>query len=206
MGQAMTVVILSSVAAGVGTISSVGVSGIFWGTISALVGWFIWAFLTYFIGTPDSSRASDPGRRGRAVADHRLLQLTRGSSSLGSVARSWWLGFLCHRGLDAGGDGHRRSPSAGLQKHGPGRGCLRAGLARAGSRSPPAFQHYRRLGTTGLIPPAFVSPAGLPAEGDSIPAAAWEPKPHLAMALRSFPRMGLEGGRRITRRYRGRGG
>jgi hypothetical protein len=51
MRQAMTAVILSSVAAGVGAISSAGVSGIFWGTFGALAGWFIWAFLTYFIGT-----------------------------------------------------------------------------------------------------------------------------------------------------------
>jgi hypothetical protein len=51
MGQAMTAVILSSVAAGVGAISSVGVSGLFLGTFAALAGWYIWAFLTYFIGT-----------------------------------------------------------------------------------------------------------------------------------------------------------
>src|SRR5262245_20511069 len=51
MGQAMTVVILSSVAAGLGAISTVGVSGLFLGTFAALAGWFIWAFLTYLIGT-----------------------------------------------------------------------------------------------------------------------------------------------------------
>lgn len=64
MGQAMTVVILSSLAAGVGSISSGGVSGIFWGTIAALAGWFIWAFLTYFIGTrilPEPQTRADVG-------------------------------------------------------------------------------------------------------------------------------------------------
>ena len=77
MGQAMTVVILSSVAAGVGTISSVGVSGIFWGTFGALVGWFIWAFLTYFIGTrilPEPQTRADLGE---------LLRTTGFSSSPG---------------------------------------------------------------------------------------------------------------------------
>ena len=77
MGQAMTVVILSSLAAGVGTISSVGVSGIFWGTIAALVGWFIWAFLTYFIGTrilPEPQTRADMGE---------LLRTTGFSSSPG---------------------------------------------------------------------------------------------------------------------------
>jgi hypothetical protein len=76
-GQAMTAVILSSVAAGVGAISSVGVSGLFWGTFAALAGWFIWAFLTYFIGTrilPDPETRSSVGE---------LLRTTGFSSSPG---------------------------------------------------------------------------------------------------------------------------
>lgn len=51
MGQAIGVVLLSSVAAGIGSIERGGFSGIFIGTITALIGWFIWAYLTYFIGT-----------------------------------------------------------------------------------------------------------------------------------------------------------
>jgi hypothetical protein len=75
--QAMTAVILSSVAAGVGAISSVGVSGLFWGTFAALAGWFIWAFLTYFIGTrilPEPETRSNVGE---------LLRTTGFSSSPG---------------------------------------------------------------------------------------------------------------------------
>ena len=45
MGQAMGVVILSSVAAGIGTIGTTGIKGFVLGTIVALGGWFIWAFL-----------------------------------------------------------------------------------------------------------------------------------------------------------------
>ena len=94
MGQAMTVVILSSVAAGVGSISSVGVSGIFWGTFAALAGWFIWAFLTYFIGTrilPEPQTRADVGE---------LLRTTGFSSSpgvlrvLGVVPFLWDLVFF----------------------------------------------------------------------------------------------------------------
>ncbi len=48
MGQAMGVVILSSVAAGIGTIGTAGIKGLFFGTIVALLGWFIWAFLKLF--------------------------------------------------------------------------------------------------------------------------------------------------------------
>ena len=51
MGQALTVVVLSSVASGIGTIGILGIQGLIIGTISALIGWFVWAYLTYFIGT-----------------------------------------------------------------------------------------------------------------------------------------------------------
>lgn len=51
IGQAMGVVILSSVAAGIGTGGTAGMKGLVFGTIVALAGWFIWAFLTYYIGT-----------------------------------------------------------------------------------------------------------------------------------------------------------
>ena len=50
MNQAVTVVALSSVAAGIGSMQG-GVAGIFLGTIMALVGWLIWSYLTYLIGT-----------------------------------------------------------------------------------------------------------------------------------------------------------
>ncbi|MFC1896399.1 hypothetical protein ACFL0Q_07030, partial [Thermodesulfobacteriota bacterium] len=49
LGQAMAVVILSSIAAGMGSIARAGITGILTGTILALVGWFIWAYLTYII-------------------------------------------------------------------------------------------------------------------------------------------------------------
>jgi hypothetical protein len=70
MGQAMGVVILSSVAAGIGTIGTTGVKGLVLGTIVALVGWFIWAFLTYFIGTrllPEPQTKADYGELLRTI-------------------------------------------------------------------------------------------------------------------------------------------
>jgi hypothetical protein len=51
LGQALTVVILSSVASGIGAIGTIGLKGLIFGTITALVSWFIWAYLTYAIGT-----------------------------------------------------------------------------------------------------------------------------------------------------------
>jgi hypothetical protein len=70
MGQAMGVVILSSVAAGIGTIGTAGIKGLVLGTIVALLGWFIWAFLTYFIGTrllPEPQTKADYGELLRTI-------------------------------------------------------------------------------------------------------------------------------------------
>ena len=51
LGQAMGVVVLPSIAAGVGSIGQVGIKGIFIGAITALVAWYVWAYITYFVGT-----------------------------------------------------------------------------------------------------------------------------------------------------------
>ncbi|MGR3301337.1 MAG: YIP1 family protein [Candidatus Scalindua sp.] len=70
MRQAMLVVILSGVAAGVGSISHGGLMGVAVGTVTALVGWYIWAFLTYLIGTkflPEPQTKSDIGELLRTI-------------------------------------------------------------------------------------------------------------------------------------------
>ena len=50
MGQAMGVVVLSSLAAGIGSFG-IGLVGVGINVIGAIIGWYIWAYLTYFIGT-----------------------------------------------------------------------------------------------------------------------------------------------------------
>jgi hypothetical protein len=70
LGQAMGVVVLSSIAAGLGSIGRAGFGGILVGTIIALIGWFIWAYLTYFIGTkflPEPQTKADPGELLRTI-------------------------------------------------------------------------------------------------------------------------------------------
>lgn len=70
MGQAMGVVVLSGVAAGVGAIAMHGAAGIVNGTIGALIGWFVWAGLTYLIGTkllPEPQTRSDLGELLRTI-------------------------------------------------------------------------------------------------------------------------------------------
>lgn len=70
MGQAMVVVVLSSIAAGVGLIETGGFSGIFTGTIASLIGWYVWAYVTYFVGTkflPEPQTKADLGELLRTI-------------------------------------------------------------------------------------------------------------------------------------------
>ena len=72
MGQAMGVVVLSSMAAGVGSVAIGGLGGVLVlkGTIAALTGWYVWACLTYFIGTkflPEPQTEADLGELLRTI-------------------------------------------------------------------------------------------------------------------------------------------
>jgi len=62
-GQAMAVVVLSSVAAGIGS----GEGRYIIGAIGALVGWFVWAFLCYVIGTKLLAEAQTKGDVGELL-------------------------------------------------------------------------------------------------------------------------------------------
>jgi hypothetical protein len=50
-GQAVLVVVLANLAAGVGAVRQAGAGGLLVATLVALVGWFVWASVTYFVGT-----------------------------------------------------------------------------------------------------------------------------------------------------------
>ena len=70
LGQAMSVVVLSSIAAGIGSSSKAGLFGMLMGVVVALVGWYIWAYLTYFIGTkllPEPQTKADHGELLRTI-------------------------------------------------------------------------------------------------------------------------------------------
>jgi len=70
MPQAMAVVAIASVAGGVGSLGVAGFSGLIVGLIASLVGWFVWAFLTYFIGTkllPEPQTKADLGELLRTI-------------------------------------------------------------------------------------------------------------------------------------------
>lgn len=83
--QAMLVVVLSAVAAGIGGIGESGIKGPIAGALGALVGWYLWAALSWLIGTkllPEPQTQADIGQ---------LLRTTGFSASPGILRV---LGFI----------------------------------------------------------------------------------------------------------------
>ena len=78
--QAFGVVVLSAVGAGIGAIENSGPEGILWHTVVAVIGWYAWAYVTYFIGTRFLPTH-------HTVADHGELLRTIGFSSAPGILR-----------------------------------------------------------------------------------------------------------------------
>ena len=100
MGQAMGIVVLSSIAAGVGSITRGGLGGILIGTILALIGWYVWAYLTYFIGTrflPEPQTKADHGELLRTIGFSsspgliRVLGIIPGLGGVVFIVASIWM-------------------------------------------------------------------------------------------------------------------
>ena len=100
LSQALGVVVLSGVAAGIGSIGAAGIAGIFTGTIAALIGWFIWAYIVYIIGTkllPQPQTKADYGELLRTVGFSsspgliRVLGFIPFLSSIVFIAASIWM-------------------------------------------------------------------------------------------------------------------
>ncbi len=100
LGQAMGVVVLSSVAAGLGSIGKAGPGGILIGTIIALIGWYVWAYLTYFIGAkllPEPQTKTNPGELLRTIGFSsspgliRVLAIIPGLSAVVFLIASIWM-------------------------------------------------------------------------------------------------------------------
>ncbi len=100
MSQAMTVVLLSSVAAGIGFIGDGGLIGLLIGTVGALLGWYIWAFVTYLIGTkllPEPQTSADHGHLLRTIGFSsapgmiRIFGLIPGMGILVNLLAGLWM-------------------------------------------------------------------------------------------------------------------
>ena len=100
MGQAMGVVVLSSIAAGIGSIGTIGVKGIIIGAITALIAWYVWAYMTYFIGAkilPEPQTKADHGELLRTIGFSsspgliRVLAIIPGISGIVFIIASIWM-------------------------------------------------------------------------------------------------------------------
>jgi hypothetical protein len=68
--QAMIVVVLANLAAGVGALRVVGIGGLLVAALASLIGWYAWAFVTYFVGTrllPGPKTQADVGQLLRTI-------------------------------------------------------------------------------------------------------------------------------------------
>ncbi|NOX97631.1 MAG: hypothetical protein GXO98_06210 [Nitrospirae bacterium] len=100
MSQATAVVVLSSIAAGIGSTGRVGPIGLLLGTIAALIGWYVWAYLIYFIGTkflPEPQTKADPGELLRTIGFSsspgliRILGIIPGLGQMVFFVASIWM-------------------------------------------------------------------------------------------------------------------
>ena len=100
MSQAMGVVVLSSVAAGIGSIGTTGTKGIIIGAITALIAWYVWAYITYFIGAkilPEPQTKADHGELLRTIGFSsspgllRILAIIPGIGGIIFMIASVWM-------------------------------------------------------------------------------------------------------------------
>ena len=99
-GQATGVVVLSSVAAGIGSVGEGGLTGILLGAVFALIGWYIWAYLTYLIGKkvlPEPETKAEMGELLRTIGFSsspgliRVLGIIPGLAGIFFVGASVWM-------------------------------------------------------------------------------------------------------------------
>ena len=100
MFQAMGVVLLSSIAGGIGSVYQFGFSGILVGAFSALISWFVWAYTVYFIGSkflPEPETEATPGQLLRTLGFAsapgliRVLGIIQGLGSIIAIIASVWM-------------------------------------------------------------------------------------------------------------------
>ena len=98
--QAMLVVVLANLAAGVGALRELGIGGLLVTTLVALIGWYAWAFVTYFVGTrflPGPRTQADVGQLLRPIGFSaspgliRVLGLVPGLNWLVSLVAAVWM-------------------------------------------------------------------------------------------------------------------
>jgi len=99
-GQSAMVVVLSSVAAGVGGLAQHGAWPLVWYTIAAVASWWIWAYVAYWIGTrllPSPTTRADSGELLRTIGFSsapgvlRILAIVHPIAPFAFVASTIWM-------------------------------------------------------------------------------------------------------------------
>ena len=100
MSQALGVVVLSSLAGGIGFMQQAGMKGLLIGTVGSLLGWYIWAFMTYVIGTkllPEPQTHADYGELLRTIGFSsapgliRIFAIIPGLGTIVNIVASIWM-------------------------------------------------------------------------------------------------------------------
>ena len=144
-GQALGVVVLSSIAQGIAAFALGGIRGFALGTATALVVWFVWALVVYLVGTkilPEPLTRSDIGEVLRTTGFCRLSRSAAGAE-FGSRTGVFDRGR--RERLDVPGHGHRGSASTRLRESGAYRGGVSDWLAPA----------YRDRRDAEVVPPSI---------------------------------------------------
>ena len=98
--QAMLVVVLANLAAGVGALRLVGIGGLLVATLVSLIGWYVWAFVTYFVGTrflPGPKTEADMGQLLRTLGFSaspgliRVVGIVPGLNAIASFVAAVWM-------------------------------------------------------------------------------------------------------------------
>ena len=98
--QAMLVVVIANLAAGVGALRLVGVGGLLMATLISLIGWYVWAFVTYFVGTrflPGPKTQADVGQLLRTLGFSsspgliRVVGIIPGLNAIASFIAAVWM-------------------------------------------------------------------------------------------------------------------
>jgi hypothetical protein len=88
-GQAFLVVLLASAAAGIGAFEDRALSGILWHAIHGLVLWYVWAYITFWIGTrllPGPETSTDHGELLRTIGFSSAPGLLRALGLIAPIA------------------------------------------------------------------------------------------------------------------------
>ena len=100
MFQAIGVVVLSSIAGGIGSVYQYGFSGMLMGAVAALISWFVWAYTVYFIGArilPEPQTEANPGQLLRTLGFAsapgliRVAGIIQGLGNIIAIIASVWM-------------------------------------------------------------------------------------------------------------------